>query len=88
MRALLAVAMVLTSALTFVAAAEAKPEPAPSPRLTPAPSDLAIAVGAAGAMMESDYFKAPNARFSGHGALACRLQSEMFSKIRVAQACN
>lgn len=84
MRALIAVATILT----FVAAAQAKPEPTESPRLTPAPSELAIAVGAAGAMMESDYFKAPNARFSGHGVLACRLQSEMFSKIRLAQACN
>lgn len=88
MRALLAAATVLTSVLTFVAAAEANPEPAQSPRLTPAPGDLAIAVGAAGAMMESDYFKAPNAQFSGHGVLACRLQSEMFSKITVARACN
>jgi hypothetical protein len=84
MRAILAVAMVLTC----VAAAQAKPEPAQSPRLIPSPSELAIAVGAAGAMMESDYFKAPNSQFSGHGVLACRLQSEMFSKIRMAQACN
>ena len=84
MRAFLAIATILT----FIGAAHAKLESTESPRLTPAPSDLAIAVGATGAMMESDYFKAPNAQFSGHGALACRLQSEMFSKIRVAQACN
>ena len=84
MRALLAVATILT----FIGAAQAKLEPTALPRLTPAPSDLAIAVGAAGAMIESDYFKAPDEQFSGHGALACRLQSEMFSKIRIAQACN
>jgi hypothetical protein len=84
MRAILAVAMILTC----VAAAQAKPAPVHAPRLGPSPSELAIAVGAAGAMMESDYFKAPNSQFSGHGVLACRLQSEMFSKIRMAQACH
>jgi len=84
MRAILAIATVLT----LIGAAHANPEPAQSPRLTPAPGDLAIAVGAAGAMMETDYFKAPNAQFSGHGVFACRLQSEMFSKIRIALACN
>jgi hypothetical protein len=84
MRSLLAIATILT----FIGAAHAKFAPPDPPRLTPAPGDLAIAVGAAGAMIESDYFKAPNEQFSGHGALACRLQSEMFSKIRIAQACN
>jgi hypothetical protein len=84
MRAILAIATILTC----IGAARATPDPAPSPRLTPSPSDLAIAVGAAGAMMETDYFKAPAAQFSGHGIFACRLQSEMFSKIRIAQACK
>ncbi len=84
MRAILATATILT----FAGAAFAKPVPIESPRLTPAPSELAIAIGAAGAMMESDHFKAPQAQFSGHGVFACRLQSEMFSKIRLAEACN
>jgi hypothetical protein len=84
MRAVLAVAMILT----LGGAAFAKPAPVESPRLTQSPADLAIATGASGAMMEGDYFRAPNAQFSGHGALTCRLQSEMFSKIRLAQACN
>ena len=84
MRAILAIATILT----WTGAAFAKPEPVQSPRLTPSPGELAIAVGAAGAMMETDYFKAPQAQFSGHGVFACRLQPEMFSKIRLAQACN
>ena len=84
MRAVLAAVMILAG----TAVATAKPEPPLSPRLTPSPAELAIAVGAAGAMMESDYFRAPQAQFSGHGVLACRLQSEMFSKIQLAQACN
>jgi hypothetical protein len=84
MRAVLAAVMIFAG----IAAAAAKPVPPVSPRLTPSPADLAIAVGAAGAMMESDYFRAPQAQFSGHGVLACRLQSEMFSKVQLAQACN
>lgn len=84
MRIVLAAVMVLAG----MALATAKPEPPVAPRLTPWPAELAIAVGAAGAMMESDYFRAPQAQFSDHGVLACRLQSEMFSKIELAQACN
>jgi hypothetical protein len=83
-RAILATAMILSLAGSVCA----KPAPPETPRLTASPADLAIAIGAAGAMMESDYFRAPNARFSGHGVLACRLQAEMFSKIRLAQACH
>jgi hypothetical protein len=84
LRAILPIAIILT----WAGAASAKPEIVQSPRLTPSPSELAVAVGAAGAMMETDYFKAPQAQFSGHGVFACRLQSEMFSKIRLAQVCN
>jgi hypothetical protein len=84
MRALLAIATILT--LTGTAFAKRAPVQPPPPLASP--SELAIAVGAAGAMMETDYFKAPQAQFSGHGVFACRLQSEMFSKIRLAQVCN
>jgi hypothetical protein len=84
MRAVLAAAIFLTCAAT----AGAKPAPVETPRLTPPPSELAIAVGAAGAMIESDYFQAPQTRFSSHGALACRLHAEIFSKTRLAQNCH
>jgi hypothetical protein len=84
MRALLAAAMFLTLA----GPAAAKPSPPHSPRLTPSPAELAIATGAAGALVESSYFHAPNARLYGHGALVCRLQSEMFSTVRLARACR
>jgi len=84
MRAVLAIAIFLT----LSGAAFAKPAPLANPRLTPSPADLAIAVGAAGALVESDYFRAPAAQFSGHGALVCRLQIELFSKVRLARACR
>jgi hypothetical protein len=77
-----------TNFLTWAASAGAKPAPVETPRLTPAPSELAIAVGAAGAMIESDYFQAPQMQFTSHGALVCRLQAEIFSKTRLAQACR
>ena len=84
MRALLAAAIVLTCA----AGAHAKPSPVEPQRLTPAPQDLAIAVGAAGAMVESDYFQAPKPQYSSRGMSVCRLHTEIFSKMRLAQACR
>ena len=84
MRAVIAAAMVLTCA----AAAGARPAPTEAPRLTPAPADLAIAVGAAGAMVESDYFRAPQRQYSSRGMSVCRLNTEIFSKMRMAQSCE
>ena len=84
MRAFLAAAIVLTCA----AGAYAKPSPVEPQRLTPAPQDLAIAVGAAGAMVESDYFQAPKPQYSSRGMSVCRLHTEIFSKMRQAQACH
>ena len=84
MRAFLAAAIFLTCAT----AAQAKPAPTDESRLTPAPADLAIAIGAAGAMMEADYFQAPQAQYSSRGMSVCRLQTEIFSKTQVAQACH
>jgi hypothetical protein len=84
MRAVIAAAIILTCA----GAAAAKPSPTDTPRLTPAPADLAIAIGAAGAMVESDYFRAPQLRYTSRGMSVCRLNTEIFSKMRLAQACQ
>ena len=84
MRAFLAAAIFSTC----IAAAAAQPSPPEAMRLTPAPADLAIAVGAAGAMVESDYFRAPQQRYSARGVSVCRLHSEIFSKLRLAQSCE
>jgi hypothetical protein len=84
MRAILTAAIILAS----VAAAAAKPSPPEEPRLTAAPADLAIAVGAAGAMVESDYFQAPGPQYSSHGMSVCRLHTEIFTKMRLAQSCE
>jgi len=84
MRAFLAAAIFSTC----IVAATAKPSPPEELRLTPAPADLAVAVGAAGAMVESDYFRAPQQRYSSRGVSGCRLHTEIFSKLRLAQSCE
>jgi len=84
MRAFLAAAIFSTC----IVAATAKPSPPDELRLTPAPADLAVAVGAAGAMVESDYFRAPQQRYSSRGVSVCRLHTEIFSKLRLAQSCD
>jgi len=84
MRAFLAAAIFSTC----IVAATAKPSPPEELRLTPAPADLAVAVGAAGAMVESDYFRAPQQRYSSRGVSVCRLHTEIFSKLRLAQSCD
>ena len=84
MRAFLAAAIFLTS----IAGADAKPSPVDPQRLTPSPQDLAIAVGAAGAMVETDYFQAPQPQYSSRGISVCRLHTEIFAKVRLAQSCD
>lgn len=80
--------LVTATILSLIGAASAKPAPPETPRLTASPADLAIAVGAAGAMMESDYFREPGPQYSSRGMSMCRLQTEIFSKVRLAQACH
>lgn len=74
--------------LAFATGAEAKHSPVPVERLTPSPAELAIFTGPAGAMLESDYFRAPGARLAGAGLFPCRLRLDLFSKTRMAQTCH
>ena len=87
MKALLA----LTLLLTLGATAQAMPTPIETPRLTPAPDEIGMFVGAAGAMLESDYFRAPQTPVASGSVFPCRLQvfdKAMFDKTRLAQACH
>lgn len=81
MRTLLA----LAATLLLVAGAQAKPGPAAEPKLGPSPSEYAIATEALGAMLESDYFKAPQTFVSGN---TCRLRFDYFDKGRLAAVCR
>jgi hypothetical protein len=47
--------------------------------------DTTITTGPAGAMLESNYFNAPQPRA---GVLSCRLQPDLFQKTRLARACD
>jgi hypothetical protein len=79
--------------LGLTAAAAAKPVPVSSTNplegLNPAfaRNDVDINSGAAGAMLEREYFQAPQRPLT-HGGLPCRIQSAVFDKVRLAQLCR
>lgn len=84
MKALLAFALLVGLA----AAAHAKPAPLEAPARAFAPEDTAISVGAAGALLESDYFRAPKEPSIAGRVFPCRLQLQVFEKTQLAQACH
>lgn len=84
MKALLAIGVLL--ALNVAAAA--KPAPVTAPRLTPSPEDTAMVLGPAGAMLESDYFRAPQTPVVSGRVFPCRLQLQVFEKTKLAQSCH
>ncbi|MFN3658517.1 MAG: hypothetical protein ACK4UO_14805 [Pseudolabrys sp.] len=67
-------------------AANAAYAPVETAPRTPSPDVYAMFTGPAGAMLESDYFRAP--RTSERRAIPCRLERSIFDKTRLAQACN
>jgi hypothetical protein len=77
----------IAAMVTLIAAgAQAKPAADPDVRLTAPAADYAIAMAARGAMLESDYFKAPTKRvISG---TTCRLYFDPFEKERLAAICR
>jgi hypothetical protein len=85
MKALMALALVLALGAT----AQAKLTPL-EPRPVPVSSnDYEMFAGPAGAMLESDYFRAPEPRPAAAGTLfPCRAQVWLFDKTRVAQSCH
>ena len=50
--------------------------------------DTAITTGPAGAMIESNYFNAPQTQIGLGRNNSCRLPLSMFEKTRLARACN
>jgi hypothetical protein len=89
MKGLTAAAMLLV--LTVVAGA--KPAPVSDPKLAAYPTsplarnDVDINIGPAGAMLEREYFQAPQPPFTA-GGLPCRLQSAIFDKMQLARLCR
>jgi hypothetical protein len=61
---------------------------ATQPAIAISVDDTAITTGPAGALIESNYFNAPQAPL-GYGSLkSCRLPLSLFEKTRLARACN
>lgn len=80
--------LIFVALLTLSATAEAKPAPTEPMRLTHATEEMAMSVGPAGAMLESDYFRAPQRPVTTGRVFPCRLQLQLFDKIHLAQSCH
>ncbi len=78
--------LALTAVLMLAAAAaQAKPGPGPETRLSLSPADYALATEALGAMLESDYFKAPQGNVAGN---TCRMRFDYFDNQRLTATCH
>jgi hypothetical protein len=84
MRTLLA----LTLLVVFGAAVQAKPAPVERQPKVLAPEDSAMVTGPIGAMLESDYFRAPQTPSAATRVFPCRLQLRVFDKTQLARACR
>jgi hypothetical protein len=78
--------MLVLALLGLPTLAAANPSPGPELRLIPSASEYTIAVGAAGALLESDYFKAPTRQVSS--GRACRMEFDLFDKGRLSSNCR
>lgn len=74
--------------LFLSAAAQAKLAPVNSPRLTPSPDESSVFIGPAGAMLEADYFRAPQKPVAVGRVFPCRLNLQVFEKTQIAQSCH
>jgi hypothetical protein len=78
--------LALMATILLATAAQAARGPAPDVKLSPSLAESAIATDALGAMMESDYFQAPQNTFvSGN---TCRFRFDYLDKGRLAATCR
>jgi hypothetical protein len=84
MKGCFALGLLLLSAVV----AQAKFAPVDTPRATWLTDDTAIIVGPAGAMLESDYFRASQTPSATSRIFPCRLKLDLFDKTRLAQSCR
>lgn len=85
-RAAIALLCLSASTTLIATAVQAKPAPVEPIRLTPSIEETSMTTGPAGAMLESDYFRAPQRPLTAGRIFPCRLQ--MFDKVKVAQSCH
>jgi hypothetical protein len=77
-------------ALLFMmgATAQAKLAPVDPQPVAFSPDDSAISTEAPGAMLEQNYFRAPQPATAASRVFPCRLQLRLFDKTQLAQSCN
>jgi hypothetical protein len=68
--------------------AQAKIAPIEPPRLSPTVGETAMYTGPAGAMLESDYFRAPQTPTASGSIFPCRMKLQYFEKTQIAQTCQ
>ena len=74
--------------LALGATAQAKLPPLERQVVAISADDSTIDSGPSGAMLESSYFRAPQAPLAAGRIFPCRLQLRVFEKTRLAQSCN
>ena len=84
MKALTAFAMLLALGAT----AQAKFAPFEGAAIAIASHEMAIAIGPVGALLEADYFRAPQSPIATERIFPCRLRHIVFDKTRLAQSCR
>ena len=84
--AMIALLTVSATASFGAMATQAKPTPVEPIRLTHTSDETALTTGPVGAMLESDYFRAPQRPLTAGRAFPCRLQ--IFDKVQLAQSCH
>lgn len=87
MKAPVFVALALTGLLALPAQAKLVAGEAPT-IIAVSADDTAITTGPAGAMIESNYFNAPQTQIGLGRNNSCRLPLSLFEKTRLARACN
>ncbi len=86
---LLIFSVVLAPALLIMGAfAHANPSPLEPQRASLSLDETSIDSGTSGAMLESNYFNAPQDPFTPGRLMPCRLQVNMFAKTQMARLCN
>ena len=77
--------LIFSALLTMSAFAQAKPSPLAPQAIATSPDNTVIESGPSGAMLESNYFNAPQAPFTAGRLMPCRLQLTVFEKTRLAR---
>ena len=89
MKASITLAFFLAPALLALGVtAQAKPAPVETQTVAMLSEDSTIDSGPSGAMLESNYFHAPQSPHASGRVFLCPLQLRVFDKTRLARACN